>query len=113
MITKRTDELRPGDRVSTRYGERTVKSIAPSGAPHHEWGTVFVEYESRTIPGPYGAYADPQDSWQVVEPSKLDLAVQQAQKLADYYEQYGYDIPYKATALSDLVKLLDLFRAAR
>jgi hypothetical protein len=113
VITKRTDELRPGDRIRTAYGERTVKSKRPSGAPHHKWGTVFVEYESRPlIPGPYGAYADPDDAWQVVEPSKIDLAVERAYELADRYEQRPQTISAASPAIH-LAELLDLFRAAR
>jgi hypothetical protein len=111
MITKRTDELRPGDRVRTTYGERTVKSKRPSGAPHHEWGTVFVEYESRTIPGPYGAYTDPDDPWQVVEPSPLDLAAQRAQELAEKYP--SEEGTHTERFRRDAVELLSMFRTAR
>lgn len=112
MITKRTTELRAGDRVQTKYGTRTV-----SGTEEHkniltDGNLIRVGYV-REPTRPYAEYAYPDEEWSVEAPSKLEEAVQRAQELADWYDQYGADIPFKATALSDFAKLLAQFREAR
>lgn len=107
MITKRTDELRPGDRVRTTYGERAVRGVT-GPRPGHRWYSVL--WKMGSLPGPKGEWAEAEDEWQVVEPSKLDLAVQRAQELATAYDHVS---PSVNDALRDYGLLLDLFRAAR
>lgn len=111
MITKRTDKLQPGDRVYTPNGDQVIHSVKQTEVDP-AWGDLLVKYIPRQgLPGPWGAYANASDTWQVFEPSKLDEAVQRAQELADTYRSGR---PYKISeALVDFHKLLDMFRAAR
>ena len=104
MITKRTDDLRPGDRVRTTYGERAVREVT-GPRPGHRWYSVL--WEMGSLPGPKGEWAEAEDEWQVVEPSKLDLAVQRAQELADEYTGSSWVLP------DDISGLFEMFRAAR
>ena len=109
MITKTTAELRPGDVVETEHGflHRIIKTIEPARGG---FDIRFVHPIS--IPAPYGAWAEAEDEWQVVEPSKLDLAVQRAQELADKYDQPDSFVT-ESDEHADLRVLLELFRAAR
>jgi hypothetical protein len=51
------------------------------------------------------------EKWQVVEPSKLDLAVKRAQELADEYG-VAFDVPLGAQT-KQFHELLAMFRAAQ
>lgn len=104
MITRRTDELRAGDRVVTDYGVRTVSD---TGTDRGLIRVGWVLDSSRL--GPYAAHALPDEEWSVEAPSKLDLAVRRAQELADKYEQPGQTY----TEIADLRDLLAMFREAR
>jgi hypothetical protein len=109
MITKRTDELRPGDVVIHHQGYRhTIASVAPSSVIG---GMYRVAYESEAVSAPHGAIAEAEDEWQVDAPSPLDLAVQRAQELADQYPEGGSFLI--SGQLKDFSDLLKMFRAAR
>lgn len=107
MITKRTDELKPGD-VVMLYGResRAVASVTPTITE----GLLRVQYEPIGTAAASGRYAEAEDEWRVDAPSPLDLAVQRAQELAT---QYDHRSPSVNQALQDYGLLLDLFRAAR
>lgn len=108
--TKRTDELRPGDRVQTPYGTRTVREVLETDVVS-EFGTHCVAWEKEWYPAPRAEWAPAEQPWQVGEPSKLDLAVQRAQELVDQYDTQD-EVPIAVRA-KDLHDLLALFRAAR
>lgn len=61
MIIKRTDELRPDDRVRTTYGEQVVQSVEPTERDP-EFGTLVVKFAPHIPPGPRSAYVDPHDT---------------------------------------------------
>jgi len=112
VITKRTDELSPGDVVLTDHGQQRViasvreaTELSTTQHPEPIWDVEYVH--PIAIPSPHGAWAAPDDQWRVVEPSKLDLAVQRAQELADKYQDPNP--PFN----KDFDELLALFRAAR
>lgn len=113
MITKRTDELRPGDRVQTPYGTRAVLSLSPRT---HQRIAVLLEVPASDTPDRVTVHKT--DEWKVDDPepsplvraAKLELAVQRAQELADKYKQ---GVRVAEGALGDFRELLDLFRAAR
>lgn len=112
MITRRTDELRAGDRVHTDYGVRTVSGAETgTGTTGGLIRVGWVRDSSR--PGPYAAYASPDEEWQVDAPSKLDEAVRRAQELADGYDGVGSEFPDPLEALDHFAELLDTFRDAR
>lgn len=102
MITKRTDELQPGDVVMV-FGHRfTIASVLPTSLE----GLLRVRYEP-TSSDFTGGHAEADREWQVDAPSPLDLAFQRAQELADQYANGGY------VTGQDIFELLELFRAAR
>jgi hypothetical protein len=107
--TKRTDQLRPGD-VVRRFGtpDRTVASVEISAIP----GLLRVRYVPISVSSAYGGTAEAGDPWQVVEPTALDLAIQRAQELADYYDTAS-ERPVHSEQAQHLRVLLDLFRDAR
>jgi hypothetical protein len=102
MITKLTRELKPGDVVDIFGARRTIASVTPTQVPD----LLRVLYEPVSSFAAHGGCADADDEWQVDAPSKLDLAVQRAQELADQFDGDGVN----AREVSDL---FDLFRAAR
>ena len=108
MITKLTRELEPGDVVVIFGQRRTVASLETSS---HVPDLIRVMYVPINEAAGTGGWAEPDDVWQVDAPSKLDLAVQRAQELADHYDRQD-EVPVAVRA-KDLHDLLALFRAAR
>jgi hypothetical protein len=108
VITKRTDQLRPGDVVKLYASPpRTIASVQTTEFN----GLLRVRYEPIEISGANGGVAEEDAQWDVIEPSKLDLAVQRAQELADSYPAGGTFLI--SEQLKDFSQLLALFRAAR
>ena len=107
MITKRTDELRPGDQISLIDRHRTVVRLSPRTGRRF---AIVLETDDGandliTVSAGYG--------WEVYEPDptptkreKLDLAVQRAQELADQFDSDGVNA-------REISELFDLFRATR
>jgi hypothetical protein len=106
MITKLTRELEPADVVDIFGTRRTIASVTPTHVPD----LLRVLYEPASSFAAHGGCADADDAWQVDAPSKLDLAVQRAQELADLWPS---GVPNTGYAIAEFGKLLDLFRAAR
>ncbi len=104
MITKRTDELEPGDVVVFYRGfTRTVESVTTS---EHVPDLLRVRYVPLDDVMGTGGWAEPDQEWQVDAPSKLEIAVAQAQKLADQYDTDG-------VTAREISELFELFKAAR
>jgi hypothetical protein len=63
MSTKRTDQLRPGDRVRDRFGVQIIRDVGPTDAnPKH--GALLVRYQPQCCS--WGRYVNPEDAWEVV-----------------------------------------------
>lgn len=97
---KRTDELVQGDRVHTFHGVRTIAET------ERRTNGIRIDWVSVDYPAPGWDMADPNEQWEVEAPSKLDLAVQRAQELAEYWGTTGVDG-------REISELFEMFRAAR
>jgi hypothetical protein len=101
VITKRADELVSGDRVITPYGVRTVTEVRTA------MDETVVDWQREAYSAPRRDYSHREEPYMVEAPSKLDLAVQRAQELADKYQHPNP--PFN----KDFDELLGLFRDAR
>lgn len=112
MIIRRTDQLKPGDVVLADHGLQRVIASVREAIEHGEPVVWDVEYvHPIAIPAPHGSWATANHPWKVLEPSKLDLAVQRANELAEKYPAGGS--PRISELLRDFSDLLALFRAAQ
>lgn len=106
MITKRTDELKPGDMILRYRIYRTVSAVIPPANGDDGWD---ITLEPPGWPGVMRQRRGDEE-WTVREssdaPSPLDLAVARAQELADQFDGDGVNA-------REISELFDLFRAAR
>jgi hypothetical protein len=110
VITKRTDELRPGDviRIQQIQHDRTVLSLSPRTG---ERFVITLEVPLSDTPDRITAHEAAE--WEVREPelparAKLDLAVQRANELADQWFNTRNGVNGR-----EISEMFDLFRAAR